>query len=387
MRICALARGRAAVSCAAVALIAALAGCGTTTSSTATVTGNRLTVYTSVPSTDQDVYDAEKLALSQAGGKVGKYTIALKMRIGDTTKEISQNARVAVSNSSTIAYLGESVPGTSGTSLEITNQVGILQISPTDNALELTQSTPAVSGGVNHYYPSQSSNGYTFGRVVPSGTKEAKAQVQEMQALGVSKLYVADDGQPYGKAIALAVRSDVKAPMTVTSTPAAADAVFYGTNSVAAAVKELNSFAQQSPGAKLFGPYALDTPSFATAVSAAPVQPKTYISAPGTLPSAATAAATTFAGDFKSAYGHSPAPQAIYGFEAMSALLAVLRNEGTNAANRSDVVNGFHALKNRISVLGSYSIDAAGDPSLAQFVFSHLKLGKLVPFKSLTVQG
>jgi hypothetical protein len=386
MRIGALVRGRAAACCAAAALIAALAGCGTTTSSTATVTGNRLTVYTSVPSTDQDVYDAEKLALSQAGGKAGKYTIALKMRAGDTTKEISQNARVAVSNSSTIAYLGESLPGTSGTSLQITNQVGILQISPTDNALELTQSTPAVSDGVNHYYPSQSSNGYTFGRVVPPGSEEAKAQVQEMQALGVSKVYVGSDGQTYGKAIALAVKSDVKAPMTVVSTPSAADAAFYGTNSVAAAVKEFDSISQQSPNVKLFGPYALDTPSFATALSAT-AQPEAYISAPGTLKSAATAAATTFAGDFKSTYGHAPAPQAIYGFEAMSALLAVLRNEGTNAANRSDVVNGFHALKNRISALGTYSIDAAGDPSLAQLVFSHFKGGRLVPFKSLAIQG
>jgi branched-chain amino acid transport system substrate-binding protein len=376
MHLGALASGRAAACCTAAALAAGLAGCGTQTTSGTTVTGSKLTVYSSVPTSDRDVYDAEALALKQQGDRVGKtFTVVLKPAMtGDTTAQISHNARVAISNKSTIAYLGESVPGTSGTSLQITNQVGILQVSPTDNALELSQSTAAVSGGLNHYYPSQSTYHYTFGRVVPSGAKEAAALVSEMQALGASKVYVADDGQPYGKAIALAVTQAAKAAkpaLTVVSSPSGADAAFYGTNSAAAAVKQFTADSQANPQLKLFAPSAVDAAAFASSLPAS-AQPHTYITAPGTLPAAASATATTFAGDFKTAYGHAPESQAIFGYEAMVNLLKVLQGQGVNAGDRANVVSAFTGLK-----------DPGSATTPWQFVILHFKAGQLVPFKSV----
>ena len=41
--------------------------------------------------------------------------------------------------------------------------------------------------------------------------------------------------------------------------------------------------------------------------------------------------------------------------------------------------------KNRSSALGTYSIDKAGDTSLAPYIFSRVKGGKLVAFKGLIV--
>jgi hypothetical protein len=373
MPLCVLARRRAAIVCSGAAVIAGLAGCGTATTSGSTITGSNLVVYSSVPSSQQDVYKAEQLALKQQGAKVGNgFTVVLKPPMtANTTAEISHNARVAISDKGTIAYLGEGVPGTTGTSLQITNQIGILQISPTDNGLELRQSTPAVSGGRNHYYPSQSSEGYTFGSVVPSSAEEARAIVSQMGAMGVSKVYVADDGQPYGHALALAVKGDVKSPMSVVSSPSGADAVFYGTNSVAAAVKEAGSISS----AKLFVPSALDTPAFASALPAAD-QARTFVSAPGALPRDATANAKSFASAFTSAYGHAPSPQAIFGWEAMTNLLKVLKAAGANAGNRTDVVNRFTALKQPGSATTPW-----------QFVILRFKGGALQPFKSVPATG
>jgi branched-chain amino acid transport system substrate-binding protein len=51
------------------------------------------------------------------------------------------------------------------------------------------------------------------------------------------------------------------------------------------------------------------------------------------------------------------------------------------------VVKDFFALKNRSSVVGTYSINANGDTSIAPFVFSRVVAGKLVPFKSVQAQG
>ena len=45
------------------------------------------------------------------------------------------------------------------------------------------------------------------------------------------------------------------------------------------------------------------------------------------------------------------------------------------------------ALKNRSSVLGTYSINSSGDTSLVAYTVSHVVAGKLVPFKALQEQG
>jgi branched-chain amino acid transport system substrate-binding protein len=108
------------------------------------------------------------------------------------------------------------------------------------------------------------------------------------------------------------------------------------------------------------------------------------VSSPGFLPSDLPATASQqFVTPFRTAYGHAPSAGAIFGYEAMSALLSVLRKAGSAANNRSTVVRDFFAIRNRPSVIGTYSINAVGDTSLGAFVFSRVRGGQLVPFKSV----
>jgi branched-chain amino acid transport system substrate-binding protein len=379
-------RGRRWSVCAWALAAAAIGGCtsGGSAASSVTVSGKTLTIYlsdapTDQPTVTQDVLHAEQLAWSQSSHQVAGYSLELKVLDG----KISDQARTAIQDQSAIAYLGEVVPHSSYASIGITNALQLLEVSPTDTALELTGKTPAVPGAPDIYYESLSSYGQTFARLVPSSALEAKAQVQEMQSLGVSKLYVADDGSPYGAAIAYAVKHDVSGSLSLASSPGGADGVFYGSDSIARAARFFDSVAASNPGAKLFGPSALDDPSFAAGLRSG--ARSVYISAPGFLKSNLTAAGTTFVSQFTSAYGRAPVAQAIFGYEAMSALLAVLREAGSGAGNRGTVVHDFFTLKRSQSVLGSYSIDAAGDTSIAPFVFSRLQAGSLVPFAQ--VQG
>jgi hypothetical protein len=71
-------------------------------------------------------------------------------------------------------------------------------------------------------------------------------------------------------------------------------------------------------------------------------------------------------------------PEAIFGYEAMSALIAVLDREDALAGDRADVVSAFRTLNDRSSVLGTYSI-SGGDTSIAPFVIARVKSGALVP--------
>ena len=135
---------------------------------------------------------------------------------------------------------------------------------------------------------------------------------------------------------------------------------------------------------RLFAPDALAfDPSFASALSAG-VAKQVEVCTPGFLRSGVPASAQQqFLAPFQSTYGHAPSTEAIFGYEAMSAVLATLQKAGSAANNRSTVVRDFFQTKNRDSVLGTYSIDAAGDTSIGPFVFSHVKNGQLAPFKAV----
>jgi ABC-type branched-subunit amino acid transport system substrate-binding protein len=346
------------------------------------VAGTTLTVYASQPpgaasGAVTDTLDAERLALKQTGSTVGRYTVQL---IPVHQNELSANARTAVENKSTIAYLGELEPGTSQTSVQITNELDILEVSPLDTAVYLTQSTPAVANAPGVYYPSGSSYHQTFARVVPTTAQEAKAQVAQMKTLGASRLYVAGDGSAYGASIGLEVHQDAaSAGLSIVSSPSAADAIFYGSNDPAAATTVLDRFADEAPGAKLFVPSGLYDNAFVGGLSPT-AQRNLYVSSPGFTARTLSAAGQQFQTAFTSQYGHMPAPQAIFGYEAMAAVLAVLKEAGTAANNRSTVVHDFRAITNRQSVLGTYSL-SNGDPSIAPFFFATVRNGALQPLK------
>jgi branched-chain amino acid transport system substrate-binding protein len=382
-----LARGRAV--CAWALLVVGVAGCTSSGSanSSVTATGNVLRIYISAAPTDQpqvaqDVLDAEQLAFNQGPHTIGRFLIRTRTVRGST---ISEQARTVIQDQSAVAYLGEVVPGSSYASLGITNALDILQVSPTDTALELTQPTPAVANAPDVYYESLSTYGRTFARVVPTSGAEAEAQVHEMQALGVSKLYVSSDGSEYGRTIANAVSHDAGNGITLVNSQAAADGVFYGSASPRVAARFFNGVAGSNPSAKLFGPSALDAPAFESTLSSS--VRNLYISLPGFLKADLNPAGSAFVTQFESTFGHAPAVQAVFGYEAMSAVLSVLKEAGTSANNRTTVVHDFFSIKNRPSVLGTYSINSNGDTSIAPFVFGRVQSGQPVESKLVPAQG
>ncbi len=360
----------------------AVAGCSTAPSNNTAVVvkGDALTIYATQPpgadtAVDTDVLDAEKLALQQAGSKSGKFTLRLKVLHGPT---VSQDARTAISDNTAIAYLGEIPPGTSGASVQITNQLGLLQISPTDTAVYLTQPTAAVPGSPVHWYPDHKNFDLTFTRVVPNTSKEARAIVTQMKTLQLTKLYVSSDSSSYGKSVALEMRQDApSAGLSLVASSSAADAVFYAGAPDQAATKAVDAAAAASPTAKVFVPSAFYDDPWVAGLSAA-AQKQLYVSSPGFMPGSYEGTGAAFVSAFRQAYGHRPQPQAVFGYAAMEALLAGLKQAGGNADSRADVTTDVLGLKNQSSALGTYSLNG-GDTNIAPFIFARPVAGKLVP--------
>jgi len=371
---------------ACVALAAVVAGCtasGSSGGSSSVIAkGHVLTIIVSEPSdlrlnpVAQDVVDAEELAYHQEFHQVTDYTLQLaRVRL----PVLSDNARRAIQDQSAIAYLGELAPGSSEQTVGITNAQQLLQVSPTDTALELGQTTSAVPGGPQHFFESWSTYGRTFGRVVPTSAQEAQAIVAQMASMGAGSVYVADDGSNYGRSIAAAVKADAgPKSIKISSTEQSASAIFYGGQSPTAAASFFNSAAASYPTSLLFGSSSLDTPAFLSTLT--PAVKHLYISTPGIWPEAALSAdGRSFMTAFARAYGHQPASQAIFGYAAMSAVLHVLAQAGRAADNRQTVARDFMRLNLTSSVLGPYKIDSAGNTSLDSFVLNRLSGGALVP--------
>jgi branched-chain amino acid transport system substrate-binding protein len=408
----------AAFSCLVTALGLGVAACGgndNNSSSSGGGGGGRtsLTIYSSLPlqgdnrPQSEDVINGEKLALQEAGGKVGNFTIKY-VSLDDSTAaagkwdpgQTSSDARKAAQDASTIIYLGEFNSGATEISLPVLNEANILQISPANTYVGLTRSEGALKGEPDKFYPSGKR---TYGRVVPADHIQAAAQVTYQKDEGCKKTYILNDKEVYGKGIADNVAKIAKAQglqiagndgidtkaanfRTLASKVKAsgADCMFFGGITQNKGVQVFTDVNAANPNMKLFGPDGV-ADVFVTKISPA-VAKMTYITNPTLDPKLYPPAAQDFFKKFKEKYGRDPYPYAIYGYEAMKVALLAIQNAGDKGNDRQAVIDAFYKIKDRDSVLGKYSIDKNGDTTLSDYGADRVENKKLVFDKVIKAQ-
>jgi len=118
----------------------------------------------------------------------------------------------------------------------------------------------------------------------------------------------------------------------------------------------------------------------------ADVQAKTFLTAPTVSPDELPAAGQKFYKDYEAAYGEKQDeidPYAVYGYEAAD---AVLNSIDQGKAKRADVIKAFFSIKDKKSVLGTYSIDKDGDTTVNDFGRYLIKGGALKFNKTVKVE-
>jgi branched-chain amino acid transport system substrate-binding protein len=414
------ARSLAASGCLVTALALGVAACGGGDDNSSTSSGGgsngrtSLTIYSSLPlqgdsrPQSTDVVNGEKLALEEAGGKVGKFTIKYAS-LDDATAaagkwdpgQTSADGRKAAQDASTIAYLGEFNSGASAISIPILNEANILQISPSNTYVGLTRSEGADKGEPDKYYPSGKR---TFGRVVPADHIQAAAQVTYQKDQGCKKTYILNDKEVYGKGIAVQVQDigkaqglaiagndgiDTKAAnfrsLATKIKSSGADCMFFGGITQNKGVQVFKDVNAANPTMKLFGPDGVAESAFSTKLGSS-VEKNTYITNPTLDPKLYPPAAQDFFTKFKQKFGNDPQPYAIYGYEAMKVALLAIQNAGDKGNDRQAVIDAFFKIKDRDSVLGKYSIDENGDTTLSDYGADRVEGGKLVFDKVIKAQ-
>jgi ABC-type branched-subunit amino acid transport system substrate-binding protein len=172
-----------------------------------------LTVYASFPhvggvaTQSQHVVRGARMALEDHAGRAGGLPVTLRS-LNDGSRatgrwdpsSTARNATVAVEDPFAIAYLGEFNSGATAISMPITNQAGLLQVSPSNTDDSLTRHIPGVTqqGAPDKYLVS---GRRTYGRIIPTDRREAVALAVRLEQLGVRRAALVDDGELYGHGI------------------------------------------------------------------------------------------------------------------------------------------------------------------------------------------
>ncbi len=398
--------GLAALTVAAI-VAAGCAGGGGSTASEAT--GNQLAVYSSLPlqgpaaAISQQIVGGEKLALSQAGGQIGAFKIGYVSlddsdpASGKSPPDVTAtNAKTAAQDTSTIAYLGDLGSASTALSLPLINAAGILQVSPGSPYVGLTSSLDAGQDEPGRFYLS---GHRTFGRLQPGDTVQAAAQVRLLGLLGVRRVYVLDDQDPFEEPLAKIAAADAaRAGIAVAAhdslstvlgsvytgevekvVRSGAQAVLFAGGPGPGTVALWKALHAAAPHVLLVGSSPLASEAFTSRIGAAAA--RTYVTTP-ILPTALypPAARSVLAG-YRRTFGGESGPYVLYGYEAMSAVLSAIRAAGPRGNNRQAVIARFFAVRNRDSVLGRYSVLPDGDTTLTRYAADRVRAGRPVFYR------
>jgi branched-chain amino acid transport system substrate-binding protein len=400
--------GRAAVGCLICASALAIGACGSSKKHTSSTTGgaagpsgaNVIDIDSTFPlqgavtaQTFPEV-NGMKLALAQAGGKAGKWTVhfnslddATAQAGGFDLNQCQANARQAATDPKAVILIGPQNSSCAKVQIPITNQADLAQVSTANTYVGLTTNAAgSVSGEPGIYYPTGKR---TFLRLVPTDSIQGPAGLGAMKADGCTRIAVANDKTTYGAGLATQLElNKAKYGLTLTSNtaldPAAPNYRAYaqtikaqGANCVYTSfnppgevelIKDINA---ALPKAKIYGGDGVCTASVTNPsqhgipASLAPLF-KCTVATQGL--KAYPGGINPFLPAYKAKYGVSnPDPYAIYGYEAMKLALNTIAGLGPKGNQRAAVVAALFAIKARHSVLGTYGFDKNGDTTLRSY--------------------
>jgi branched-chain amino acid transport system substrate-binding protein len=390
----------------AVLSLALLAGCGGSGGDDRPepVQAKTLAVYSSLPRSggSQAVGDAvaagQRLALADAGGRVGSHPIELVELDSAEADErdwdpdrVAENADEATDDPAAIAYLGELELGASAVSLPVTNEKSILQVSPTDGLTSLTVPQSGPGAGPERFYPEDAR---TFVRLVPADSAQAGPLLAVARESGATRVAIAHDGGIFGRQLAggveqAAADQGVEVTTVERIEPELAEApdlaadlaedapeavIYLGIGGDPAATILAAMADPALAGTPLIGAAPLATPD--ALPPGEPMQPLPIVTP--MLPARQyPPAGRRILARLARKEGSVPPVEALYGYESMRVVLEALRAAGNHATDRVAVIDAARNHGTEGSVIGRYRFDRGGDTTRTRLALYDIERGRL----------
>jgi branched-chain amino acid transport system substrate-binding protein len=402
-----------------------LAACGGNASG-----GGTLKIVSSLPMSgasrtqSQTIVNAEKLKLDQVNSQVcgGRYSLSYEAR--DDTSPVTEQWDPAVETSyanqsaadkSVIAYLGPFNSGAAVQSIPVFDNSGpLLMISPANTYPGLTK--PGFAAGEPGIYYTAHVRNYAR-MVVADDIQGAVAARFVRNTLLANSVFILDDQEADGQGIAAVFEktaqsiglnvvghdginirpilgynpvkaTDYSALMTKISTSDHGhppDAIFAGMavdSNAAQLLKDKFAILGDNTKVKFVGSDGIQTQAFIDGAGAG-VADGAYAGVAGLPYDKLPPAGQQFKKDYDARYGGDlNEPFAIYGYEAMNALIAGIESvcdAGGDPTDRAAITQAVLATRNFKGALGTWSFDANGDTSLADITYYQVRGGKFVP--------
>ena len=336
-------------------------------------------------------------ALANQGWKAGSYKIGYQSCDDSTaqtggwdTAKCATNGRLYANNKSVIGVLGTFNSGCAKIIVPIINRSGPLaMVSPANTNVGLTKKWDP--GEPQKYYPTGTRN---YARIVATDDVQGPADALWAKSLGVKKVFVLNDKQTYGFGVATTFKNAAKKiGMTVAGfqgwdakqssyealgnaiKASGAQAVFLGGIACNNGTKLMQDIKSVNPNIKLLMPDGFSDPNANGSVAEG-----AYISVAGSSPKDLKGAGADFVKSFGKQVGTTPNPYAAYGAQAMVIMLNAVAKSGGQRAAATKALFGMTVTN---GILGTFTINSAGDTNLAPITVYKQVGKKLVPQKTL----
>lgn len=357
--------------------------------------GTTVKVVSSLPMQGSDrvqtteMVEAIKFVLEQNNNQAGPHTIEFEA-FDDATAakgawdeaKCAENARTFAGDTSIVAVIGTYNSGCAAIEIPILNEAGVAMVSPANTYTGLTKSGPGTEPGEpDKYFPTGERN-YT--RVVASDDNQGKIGASYMKdTLGVTKVFILDDKELYGKGVADSFESsatdiglevaghegwDKDAPnyraLMTKIKASGADGIYIGgisTNNGGQLVKDKVAIVGDNEGVKLLVSDGFVITSLFEEAGEGNLE-GAFGTAPTTPPENLTGEGKQFADDLAAKLGVENLN--VYTIYAAAAAQVTVDAIGRSDGSREDVIAKLFET-NVDSVVGTMSFNAEGDPENA----------------------
>ncbi len=367
-----------------------------------------ITLVSSLPRTGSansqttTIVNGIRLAIQEAGGKVGGFTIRFE-DWDDASPERGQwdpavensNADKALADPDVMAYIGTFNSGAAKVVMAKLNQGGLAMVSPANTYVGLTKPGLGEKIEPQCYRPAHM---VSYFRVVPADDLQGRLGAEYAKDMGAKKVFILHDRELYGKGLADVFRAtstaigvevvgyegiDPKAAnfkALITKMRALSpDLVYFGGTTQTGAGQIAKDLVAGGLKATLLVPDGCREDAFIEAAGAKTLEGRTFITFGGVPPEQFTGKAAEFLTAYKAAFASEPQAYAVYGYEAGRVVIDAIRRAGSK--DRLKIIAALAATKDFPGTLGTWSFDENGDTTLKVMSVSGVENGRFKPLK------